>query len=109
MDSGSELTFAKMMDSNNITWDKNTTKYYIYTYNGKSGKYYPDFYLEDYDLWVEIKGEYYVRDGDDARLASVGNIIKIMSKELRKEQDVLDNILISSIKFSMQEIIEIST
>jgi len=72
MDSGSELEFAKLCDEHNIKWVKNSTIAYEYT-NSKNEirNYYPDFYLEEYDAWVEIKSKYYLREDDDLRWASV--------------------------------------
>lgn len=57
MDSGSERTFAELLDIHGIRWIKNTDKFFQYRdLSGKLRKYYPDFYLPDYDYWVEIKG-----------------------------------------------------
>lgn len=78
MDSGSEREFAELMDANNIKWHKNTTKSFPYTdRSGKSRKYIPDFYLPDYDYWVEVKGLYYINENDDLKLKSVGNNIEM--------------------------------
>jgi len=84
MDSGAEYQFALLLDKHQIQWIKNTTTYFSFTDSaGKTRKYYPDFYLKDYDHWVEIKGERYIREDDDLRLAAVGNIERIMSKDIR--------------------------
>lgn len=73
MDSGAELAFAKMLDKHSIKWEKNNTVYFNFEYtNGKVGKYYPDFYLSEYDQWIEIKGRYYLREDDEIRWKSVG-------------------------------------
>jgi hypothetical protein len=78
MDSGAELKFAELLDTNNIRWIKNTTKYFRYKdLTGKTRKYYPDFYLPDYDYWVEIKGLYYLNDNDILKLKSVGDNIEL--------------------------------
>lgn len=78
MDSGSERTFAELMDLNSIKWIKNTTKCFDYRdITGKARKYYPDFYLPDYDYWVEIKGLYYLNENDPLKLKSVGNNIEM--------------------------------
>lgn len=72
MDSGAELLFAKKCDELNIRWHKNTTEYYVFTNSkNKQSKYYPDFYLQDYDIWVEVKGLRYVREDDELRRAAV--------------------------------------
>lgn len=60
LDSGAEKTFAELCDSKNIKWIKNTDIYFNYTgIDNKTHKYYPDFYLPDYETWIEIKGKYY--------------------------------------------------
>lgn len=85
MDSGAELAFAKLLDSHKIHWIKNSSKYFTFVdSSGKSRKYYPDFYLPDFDFWVEIKGRKYVRQDDDLRIKAVGENIELMfSHELR--------------------------
>jgi len=70
MDSGSERQFAELLDEHNIKWTKNSTIKFEYL----PGKHYiPDFYLPEYDYWVEVKAKYYLREDDDLRWASVPN------------------------------------
>jgi hypothetical protein len=89
MHSGSELTFAKMLDAASIPWLKNTEQYYEFRYPcGKSGKYYPDFFLPNIGRWIEIKGKRYVREHDNIRQASA-NAILIMSHELKNIEKIL--------------------
>jgi uncharacterized CHY-type Zn-finger protein len=85
MDSGAERKFAELLDANDIKWIKNTDKFFTYRDgSGKSRKYYPDFYLPEYDYWVEIKGLLYMNDNDPIKLASVGNNIELqMHNEIR--------------------------
>lgn len=74
MDSQSELKFAQLLDKYGISWSKNTSTFFTFTYpSGKPGKYYPDFFLPEYNSWVEIKGTYYLRSDDDLRWASCPN------------------------------------
>jgi len=85
MDSGAELLFAKLLDEFNVKWIKNTTKKFPYkTTKGTTRNYIPDFYLPDYDEWVEIKGRYYQTQNLKAQLEAVGsNIELIYSDEMR--------------------------
>lgn len=86
MDSGSEKEFAIRCDENNIHWHKNTTIYFEYIgVDLKKHKYYPDFYLKEYDRWVEIKGKLYAsKDKNlDKKLEAVKNIILLFSKEIK--------------------------
>lgn len=59
-----ELRFAIWCDKHNIKWTKNTISF-DYIYKGKSHKYFPDFYLQDFDMFVETKG--YATERDDAK------------------------------------------
>ncbi len=71
MDSGAEFYFARFLEMNNIKWKKNNSIYFKYLDGVKERKYYPDFYLEEYDVWVEIKGRFYQSALDTLKLASV--------------------------------------
>ena len=78
MDSGAERKFAELLDANNIDWIKNTEKYFTYKdVSGKVRRYYPDFYLPQYDYWVEIKGLLYANENDSLKLAAVGENIEL--------------------------------
>lgn len=54
-DSSWEVEFAKFLDNKNINWirPKNSFKY---IFENSKHSYYPDFYLSDYNLYIEIKG-----------------------------------------------------
>lgn len=74
MDSGAERIFAQTLDKYNIVWiknDKNVNKYFECEIDGKKRRYYPDFFLPDYNMWVEIKGQRYIREGDDIRRSAI--------------------------------------
>lgn len=90
LDSGAELTFAKLLDRFNLPWHKNSSTYFWFTdRHDKQRKYYPDFFLPTLNMWVEIKGKRYIREDDDLRMAAVGNIIRVMSTDLRNPDYVL--------------------
>jgi hypothetical protein len=100
MDSGSELKFAQLLDKNSINWTKNSKIFFNFHYEGKPKKYYPDFFLPDYQLWVEIKGKRYIEAWLPNKLNSVfengQRIILFDSKFLKKEAEVLSAIQDSS-------------
>jgi len=88
MDSNSEKEFAMLCDKKNVKWIKNNGEYF-FEYIGvdlKNHKYYPDFYLEEFDFWVEIKGKLYVDKDEnlEKKLSSVKNIYLLYSKEIKK-------------------------
>ena len=50
-----ELEYAKYLDNNKIKWVRNK-KRFTYYFEGTKHYYTPDFYLEDHDTFIEIKG-----------------------------------------------------
>lgn len=85
LDSGGEYNFVILLEKYNIKWIKN--KHISFPFiksDGKKSNYWPDFYLPDYNFWVEIKGKRYIRPDDELRRKAVGNNIElIMSHEIR--------------------------
>lgn len=91
MDSGAELAFAKLLDQHGIKWEKNSTRSFPFVDSqGKDRLYYPDFYLPQYNHWIEIKGKRYVREDDQLRLEAVSNIELIMSNNIQLPKCVGD-------------------
>jgi len=76
-----ELIVAKWLDDNNIKW---TNKISPFSYNWNSGDhlYFPDFYLLDYDWYIEVKG--YERARDLCKWAVVPNLTVIKQKEIKE-------------------------
>lgn len=58
-DSTWEVEIAKFLDENNIKW-KRSRSIILYWIDSKNQKrrYYPDFYLPDYDLYIDPKNSY---------------------------------------------------
>lgn len=90
MDSGAETYFAKELNKLGIKWiknDKQWKKYFIYyDHNNKRRKYYPDFYLPQHNIWIEIKGKRYQSILDSYKLNSIpnGKIQMIMSNKIEE-------------------------
>ena len=74
MDSSWELIFAQYLDKNNIKWIKNS-KGFSYIWENRERTYYPDFYLKDYDLYIEIKGRETERDR--VKYSVINNLITL--------------------------------
>lgn len=55
LDSSYELRFVKLLESFDIKWERNYRKFF-YEYKEQKRNYIPDFYLPEYDLWIEVKG-----------------------------------------------------
>jgi hypothetical protein len=92
LDSGAELYFCQLLDKFNIRWFKNTNIRFHYDINNVNKYYVPDFYLPDYQIWIEIKGKRYIRNNDNIRQASCPNLLLIMSEEL-KSKNIIQHIL----------------
>ena len=50
-----EVKFAKYLDNKNIKWER-PYKTYKYIFENETHRYLPDFYLPEYNLYIEIKG-----------------------------------------------------
>lgn len=59
---GWEKIVVDYLNTNNINWTNKITEQFYYFWNGKTRIYYPDFYLVDYDKYIEVKG--YQRERD---------------------------------------------
>lgn len=60
-----ELKVAIYLDLNNIKWRRPSERFDYIKPSGKKGKYKPDFWIEDWNSYLEIKG--YKTDLDDAK------------------------------------------
>jgi len=54
--SNMEYSMCKILDVLNIKWQRNLKGFAYITIDGKNRKYYPDYYLIDYDVYLETKG-----------------------------------------------------
>ncbi len=50
-----ENRLAEFLDVKNIMWDRNKIGY-KYLYQNKEKLYFPDFYLKDFNVFIEVKG-----------------------------------------------------
>lgn len=78
-DSSWEVIFVKYLEGTNYTWCKNKQGF-EYIWNDKTHIYYPDFYINDLNIYVEVKG--YKRDRDIYKWKSVDNLIIISKNEI---------------------------
>lgn len=51
-----EANFARILTYNNIKWEYECQRFVFPYESGGILSYQPDFYLPEYDLWIEIKG-----------------------------------------------------
>lgn len=66
-----EKQFAEALNNQNVVWEKVKTNNHIFKYemDDKIRSYAPDFYLPEYDLYVEIKGFWW--GNDEAKMECV--------------------------------------
>lgn len=57
-----ELDFAKYLDKIGVKWTNKISKVINYTFEDKLRRYFPDFYLPELDLYIEVKGQEVERD-----------------------------------------------
>ena len=50
-----EIKYAEFLDNHNISWVYEN-EFFRMTHNSKKTIYRPDFYLIDYDIYIDIKG-----------------------------------------------------
>lgn len=74
-----ELEYVKYLDLNNIIWTANK-KSFKYQFEGKEYKYYPDFYLVELDLFIEIKGFKTLKDEEKWKV--IPNLKVLFYKDL---------------------------
>lgn len=79
LDSSWEVEVAKYLDSNNIKWERPKIGL-EYEWNGVKRLYYPDFYLLEYNRYIEVKG--YIRDRDLCKWEQFPDIIIIKRSEI---------------------------
>jgi len=76
-----ELLVAKWLDENNIKWT-NIIEGFDYEWEGSKHIYYPDFYLLEYDKYIEVKG--FERERDRCKWKVVNNLIIIKKDDITK-------------------------
>lgn len=81
MDSDWEKIFAEYLISSDIKWEK-SNKSFKYIFEGEEHSYYPDFYLSEYDRYIEIKG--YETEKDLAKYKSVKDLIVLKQNDIKK-------------------------
>lgn len=68
-----ELKLATILDKNNIIWQK-PSRFKYTTYTGKQSNYTPDFYLPEYNLYLDPKNDFLIHN------INPGNKVKDIDK-----------------------------
>lgn len=51
-----EIEVAKILDELELNWSRNFNGFSYSSLDGKNRKFYPDFYIKDFDYYIEYKG-----------------------------------------------------
>lgn len=96
MDSTWEVAMAKKLDELGVKWTRDESLVLEYrTIRDRKRRYIPDFFLPDYDLYIEVKG--YWTDAARHKMIDVQkrNPVKILILE---SLDAIDNVNLDSFK-----------
>lgn len=73
-----EYIVAKSLDSNNIEWTR-PPYFWWYDVNDIKHRYYPDFYLPEYDIYLDPKNPYLIsKDAEKITRVCIQNNIRIL-------------------------------
>lgn len=84
LDSQWEVDFAIWLDEKQIVWERPNNGF-EYIYEDKKHIYYPDFYLPQLDIYVEVKG--YKRERDEYKWKSLHNLIVVSATDIKRIKD----------------------
>ncbi len=76
-----ELEVAKSLSASKIEYTNEITPI-PYMFDGNEHLYFPDFYIPQYDVYIEVKG--YERDRDLAKYKSLENLIVLKEAEIKR-------------------------
>ena len=90
IDGSWELEVAKYLDQTGVRWTRNKNRF-AYFFDSKDRLYIPDFFIEDHDCYVEVKG--YETDKDRSKWSQFPHKLLVLKKAeiiaLKKGKDVL--------------------
>lgn len=95
-----ERDFAEFCESNNIEWVKLKTNkdVWFYTVDGAKKAYTPDFYLPEFDSFIEIKGYWWGKDKEKMKRVLEENIHKEICIFRKSEMDILRSSGVSGLR-----------
>jgi DNA-directed RNA polymerase subunit RPC12/RpoP len=83
-----ELKYAKYLDSQKVIWKRNKIRFDYINLSGNKATYCPDFWVEDWNTYIEIKG--YERDTDHCKWSQFKEPLKILRRKDLVDLGVLD-------------------
>ena len=88
LDSGWEFITAKFLDKISVKWERNKTRFKYINLQNKEATYCPDFYLSEYDTYLEVKG--YESELDKCKWKQFKNSLTIWRE---KEINIISEII----------------
>lgn len=73
-----ELLYCNYLDSVQVNWKRNKNRFSYINLEGKKSTYQPDFWIEDWNTYVEVKG--YETDLDRCKWSQFNEPLKIIRK-----------------------------
>lgn len=103
MDSSWEVEIAKFFDYFNIKWERSRKMCFLWTDDsGKKRRYYPDFYLTEYNLYIDPKNKFLMfKDEIKLLRAAEENCIKILAGSLSSIKNQLTKYIDFPIEYSI--------
>lgn len=74
-----ELLVCRYLDSLKLTWSRNTKRFPYISPSGKMSTYQPDFYISEWDSYLEVKG--YQTEKDNAKWTQFPHKLIIWKKD----------------------------
>lgn len=90
VDGSWELIFCQYADATKLNWRRNTKRFPYIKPDGKAATYLPDFFVEDWNSYVEVKG--YETELDAAKWKQFPEELSLKvlrRKEIKELEDVL--------------------
>lgn len=89
-DSSWELAYVIYCEDHNIEVVRNT-KYFPYIFNGKERSYFPDFWLPQFDTYVEVKG--YMNERSLCKIQQFPSDIKLIVLQDKEMRPILEYVI----------------
>jgi hypothetical protein len=87
LDGSWELLVAKYLDSQNVNWIRNKKRFQYINLQNKISTYCPDFYINDWNTYLEIKG--YETKLDKCKWSQFNENLLIWRKKDLKEKQII--------------------
>ena len=85
-----ELGVVKHLDSLNIKWKRNTERFPYINPKGKKSTYCPDFYVYDWDCYIEVKG--YETDLDKCKWSQFSEKLEKWTSNVLIEKGIINKL-----------------